>query len=869
MKLLIFCLINLSIYVGFSQNHVPNQLLMQLAPDANLRMVVENINKISPVSLTQVENISDIMHIYQLHFEAPIQADKLISELNYIQGINAIQKNHYITHRTTIPNDTFFGNQWHLNNTGQSGGTVDADIDAAEAWDISTGGVTSHTDTIVVCILEGNGVDINHEDLKDNIWKNYAEIPNNGIDDDNNGYVDDFNGWNVQTNDDVLSAGSHGTRVAGMIGAVGNNNLGISGVNHHVKMMVIEGQQASNEALVIAAYTYPLKMRKKYNNTNGNEGAFVVVTNASWGIDNGNPANSPLWCAMYDSLGAAGIINIGATTNSNVNVDVNGDLPTTCPSEYLIGVTMTNSSDNRAGSGYGPIHVDIAAPGASVYLSNSGNNYNSTTGTSFATPCVSGAVALLYAVPCVSFISYAKTFPDSAALKIRELLLDNVDLIASLNGEVGSGGRLNLNESVLELLNNCDTNACAAPYGLAINELTDTSINLGWQGYNNDSYIVLLTDNNGTETQFNTLYDSLLITNLNPCSNYTIKLKGLCGLDTSNASSILEFETAGCCYAPDLILDNASNNSLSFTWNTILNASEYVIRYRLLGNTNWNYDTLSNNNYLLENLDTCAEYEISIKSICADSTRDFNAIYQYATKGCGICYEGNYCEINGSLVNTNFEWLESITLKGITINSGNNTGFYDGGVITNGLSPNNSYTIGFLPGYAGTTFTEHYSVWIDLDQNGTFENSEKLIDNLTGTGGMTGLLIIPNTNIHGITKMRVAMNGVNSPSLCADEGGNIYGEYEDYCILIGGNAAVTEEGVQEISIYPNPINDIFKIVTKIEIEALQIMNANGQIVKNLSINADNVYDISDLSKGVYWVQITSNLGNSAQQLIKF
>jgi hypothetical protein len=361
--------------------------------------------------------------------------------------------------------------------------------------DISTGGTTTHDDTIVVCIIEGGGVDIFHEDIKDNVWINYAEIPDNSIDDDNNGYVDDYYGWNVISNDDAVGAGSHGTRVAGMIGAKGNNSIGISGVNHNVKMMVVKGQNASNEASVIAAYTYPLEQRKIYNATNGTQGAFVVVTNASWGIDNGDPADSPLWCALYDTLGQAGIINIGATSNSNTNVDINGDLPTTCPSEYLIAVTMTNSTDVRAGSGYGPIHIDLAAPGHGVYLTFPGDNYGNTNGTSFATPCVAGSVALLYSTPCPDFINFTKAYPDSAALKVRELILNEVDPVLNLNTEVNTGGRLNINNSMTELLSACDANTCIAPYNLEFSNLTDSVVDISWNGFSLD-YSLYLQEGN-------------------------------------------------------------------------------------------------------------------------------------------------------------------------------------------------------------------------------------------------------------------------------------------------------------------------------------------------------------------------------------
>ena len=285
----------------FAQEFVQNELLVQVNPKTSEVAFLRQFEQKYDINILSSECISKPMNVYLVKFQ-DLDLNELLKLFRQEKLVLNAQLNHIVEERETIPNDLFFNSdQWQLKNTGQTGGLFDADIDATEAWDISTGGVTTHNDTIVVCILEGSGVDISHDDLKDNIWKNYAEIPSNGIDDDNNGYIDDYFGWNIISNDDAVGSGSHGTRVAGMIGAKGNNSIGISGVNQDVKMMIVKGQNASNEASVIAAYTYPWEMRKKYNTTNGQEGAFVVATNASWGLNNGDPADSPLWCAIYDS----------------------------------------------------------------------------------------------------------------------------------------------------------------------------------------------------------------------------------------------------------------------------------------------------------------------------------------------------------------------------------------------------------------------------------------------------------------------------------------------------------------------------------------------------------------------------------------
>jgi hypothetical protein len=155
------------------------------------------------------------------------------------------------------------------------------------------------------------------------------------------------------SDDDNVGNGGHGINVAGMVGATGNNGVGVVGVNWNVKLMTVTYGNINDEANVIEAYTYPLTMRQLYQQSGGAQGAFVVATNSSWGINNGDPADAPLWCAFYDTLGTYGILSAGATANAQINVDVDGDLPTACSSDYLLSVTATNSDDVRTFSGYG------------------------------------------------------------------------------------------------------------------------------------------------------------------------------------------------------------------------------------------------------------------------------------------------------------------------------------------------------------------------------------------------------------------------------------------------------------------------------------------------------------------------------------
>ena len=367
--------------------------------------------------------------------------EDIMNHLTANADVRVIQNNHTnITLREAIPDDPYYGQQW-----------APAIMSLPQAWEeFTTGGITATGDTIVVAVIDG-GADWTHEDL--NCWINTREIPNNGIDDDNNGYVDDYRGWNAYNHNGYVGANHHGTHVSGIIGAVGDNETGVCGVNWNVKVMSICGS-SSDESIVVEAYSYALEMRARYNETNGEEGAFIVSTNSSFGVDYGNPDDYPIWCSMYDEMGNVGILSCGAGPNLNVNVDVVGDVPSTCPGNYLIGITNTTSQDvKNNGAGYGINNIDIGAPGTSIYSTTPNNNYGNSTGTSMATPQVSGTIALMYAALSEEMMQACKSDPALFCLSVRQSLFDGADHLTSLDGLVASGRRLNAYGAIENLLN--------------------------------------------------------------------------------------------------------------------------------------------------------------------------------------------------------------------------------------------------------------------------------------------------------------------------------------------------------------------------------------------------------------------------------
>jgi len=339
---------------------------------------------------------------------------------NNTEGVIYAQPN-YQVQALNLPNDSRFNELWGLNNTGQNGGKVDADIDAPEAWDIATG-----SREIVVAVID-TGVDYTHPDLAGNMWVNEPEKNGStGVDDDGNGYIDDIYGYDFVNNDgNPMDDHYHGTHCAGTIGACGNNGTGVTGVNWQVKIMAIKflnsaGSGWTDDAITCIEYSMEMGANLSSN---------------SWG---GGSYNQGLEDTI-DAAGTAGMLFVAAAGNDSSNNDQNPAYPASydCPS--IISVMATDKNDNRSSfSNYGLTSVDLGAPGTDILSCEPGNGYQYLDGTSMATPHVSGACALVWSQN-----------PTLSNLEVKQLLIDTVD--PTLSGKCVSGGRLNLYNAVAQL----------------------------------------------------------------------------------------------------------------------------------------------------------------------------------------------------------------------------------------------------------------------------------------------------------------------------------------------------------------------------------------------------------------------------------
>jgi subtilisin family serine protease len=305
---------------------------------------------------------------------------------------------------------------WGLHNRGQNGGTIDADIDAPEAWAKTTG-----SNDVVVAVID-TGVDYTHPDLVDNMWTNPGEIAGDGIDNDGNGVIDDIHGYNAYADDgDPMDGHSHGTHCSGTIAGQGNNGKGVAGVAWDAKIMGVkifsDSGKTSSDA-ILRGILYAAK--------NG-----ARITSNSWG---GGGANDLIKEAFEKSTA----FHVMASGNNGRNVDRKENYPSGYEMPNSISVAATDRNDKLAGfSNYGKKEVDIAAPGVQTYSTIPNGRYGNKSGTSMATPHVSGAAVLMVA-----------NDPDITNEELKSQLMAGAERIPSLRGKVASEGRLNINNSL-------------------------------------------------------------------------------------------------------------------------------------------------------------------------------------------------------------------------------------------------------------------------------------------------------------------------------------------------------------------------------------------------------------------------------------
>lgn len=373
----------------------------------------------------------------------PVNEAMAQAAVQHFAWLNGLQPN-YVYHHSLVPNDAGYPFQWGHNNTGlefpdsgtgqPAAGVIGADIDAEQAWNITTG-----SDRVVIAVID-TGVEITHPDLAANIWTNPLEIPGNGVDDDGNGFIDDVNGWDFASNEpagqdnnptDPPTQG-HGTAVAGVIAAVGGNGLGVAGVMWNASILPIKifpEEGGATSFSILQAQEYITILRRDF-------GVNIVASNNSYGNirpDAAGEFDSAEEVAIQQATNA-GILFVAAAGNDANNND--GPIfayPAGYPNPDIISVAATNNRDRLASfSNYGLTSVDVGAPGEQVLTTAVGGGYQYINGTSFASPYTAGVIGLLASV---------NRFATNDQLKAA--LYGGVDVVESLVGRTVTGGRIN------------------------------------------------------------------------------------------------------------------------------------------------------------------------------------------------------------------------------------------------------------------------------------------------------------------------------------------------------------------------------------------------------------------------------------------
>lgn len=400
---------------------VPKQLMIKFSDNADQKRIS------SILAPTQSKQLFQFKSNNALLIEVPkAMSDNdllaLAAALSEVKDVDYVQPN-AIVKAISTPDDPMYPKQENLSNDGVNGAVAGADISAPAAWKITTG-----SREVVVGIID-TGIDYRHPDLAANIWTNPGESgldgngnnkSTNGIDDDGNGYIDDVHGWDFVNNDnDPFDDNGHGTHVAGTVGAVGNNNVGIAGVNWAVSLAALKflgGDGGGSLADAIKAIEYATMMK-------------MPITNNSWG---GGGFDQTLKAAI-DAAAAQGSLFVAAAGNNGSNNDTNPAYPASYESPNIISVAAIDSSDSLASfSNYGTKSVHIAAPGVNILSTLPNGAYQRLSGTSMASPHVAGVAALIKA-----------QFPASQYSEIKKRILGGSERNDKLASVIAGARTLN------------------------------------------------------------------------------------------------------------------------------------------------------------------------------------------------------------------------------------------------------------------------------------------------------------------------------------------------------------------------------------------------------------------------------------------
>ncbi|MEN0002806.1 MAG: S8 family serine peptidase [Bacteroidota bacterium] len=863
-------------FIGLSSNAnaqsldaVQGQLVVGLERGAYLQEVLVG----DMPWLKQVEVLSQNADLYLLHFDpSQYSYQDVEKELLSLPQVASTQPNYLMELRAYEGNDPHVEEQWAWWNYGQEEGLPGADIGAYHFWAYGNGAQTAYGDSIVIALID-NGIHRSHPDLEGQIWVNAQEIPNNQQDEDANGYIDDYLGWNISTQNDLLPHGSHGTKVAGVMVASADNQIGGVGLSWGAKLMVLNCTLGSLSELILA-YDYVLSMRQLYEQSNGEQGAFVVATNTSWGVDGLFEHHAPALCDFYDLLGESGVLSCVATSNLPVNIDQQGDLPATCSSPYVISVTASNRQDERTFGAYGQNSVDLAAPGAAIFTT-SVNGHDIISGTSFATPMVSSSIALLYSTPCSAAFPAEQT-AGSQALQVKQWIIDGVDELSGFQNITLSGGRLNVGNSLAEALALCDD--CPQATDFSLTQSVSGLSQLNWRPLPRiDSVVVSWRQLGAMDWNMVTVGGTLVeLDEWGACKRYEVKTLSYCAAGAGIASPVKIVQAGNCCERPTLTVDWQEDR---LCIETVFAQAGTIQLWR--NGALVEEKSLDATPICFEQMAHCEGYQLIVQRVCSSEIQTYQ--YEQLESFCDPCQQRSYCLSHSQEMGT--AWLSRVAIGDWDFASGPDDGY--GQFMESGpqLEIGSTYSISLQPGFLHFEQEEYFRVWIDFNQNGVFEATELVVDpGYTSAVALQQSLSIPAWAQPGKTRMRVSMKylgfGEEPPGPCETFA---FGEVEDYCVELMGGTLVSTQQLDRatnwsVKLLGNPIASILQI----EVEAarpeelmVQLYNSQGQVVYHtpkLMVSSGrtslDIVPTQALPKGIYFLQVADRDYSTTLKVLK-
>lgn len=862
---------------------------------------------------------------YEIYVSQDYGIDQLLSAYSgvaEIERVEPVQKRSLIAYETksvtslsSPPNDPRYSDQWHYNNTGQSGGTVDADIDLPEAWELETG------DASVVVAIEDQGVDYSHVDLAGNMWTNTGEIAGNGVDDDNNGYVDDYYGYNFALNQGSIVAGEHGTHVGGTVAAETNNGVGVAGIaggtgnDDGARLMSVQVFSGNSQGGFAEGFVYAADMGAHISqNSWGGGGESQSINDAiDYFAQNGGSS----------SVMTGGLV-IVAAGNSNTSTG-----SSTWPAQYAtaIAVASTTDTDVRSSfSNYGS-WVDIAAPGSDILSCKPNDSYQYMSGTSMACPHVSGVAALV--------ISHFKGNITPAQARARlEDYADNIDSQnSSYVGQLGSGrlnayGALSGETPPEPPASYCSSQGNNSSYEwiaeVTVGNFTKSSGAAGYTDFTSEvinldagqSYAISLTPgfSNSTYNEYwkiwidfnnDTVFDaSELVFDPGSMSQTTVTGNiqiptGIQGIRRMRVTMKYNGEPSACesfsygevedyhvsigqgtpdTEAPTIPTNLASANltetsvDLSWTASTDNVGVDSYIVYQ----DGAQIATTANTAYAVSGLTASTTYAFTVKA--QDAAGNVSGASNQLSVTTLDPSPVDYCASQGN--NTYYEWIDLVEFGSINNTTGDDGGYVDYTNLSTNVTRGATTTIYVSAGFRSYSYTEYWQVWIDVDQSGTFDSDELFVSGSSSSADrLQADVAIPADALLGTTRMRVTMKYNSAAGPCETFS---YGEVEDYTVNITDtyqyqlamhpNAGILDGKVlEEMMVFPNPVEQTLQVSVRhgARLAKVFIYNTDGQLMKTSQLEGESAsIDVSELPAGSYILKVDDEKEPFVREFVK-